>query len=282
MQLSPVSVPSRGRVAAAVVVIAVLAPIVGVAPGGIGVSPVASVAAQGPAPVVSPADGPASERHGRSELDVQLLSRTFDPASGTYEIQVRATLDSRLALCLPVAFDCILEPETDPADAELVEIDCPGPLWNHLGFFTDVCLKQFFTAGGRPAVPAHLPDAARQRPRQRDAARPIRPWSVPDHAPGAGADPSHGLVLDAQLDLTTTCPADTVDAGDPIDCTLSVAFPDTPDVIPVAAAEIAGEVHPGGARLLAHAHRRGRLPAGAEWSCAATGCTLTGVAAPAR
>ena len=104
------------------------------------------VAAQDAPSVVSPADGPPAERHGRSDLDAQLVSRTFDPTSGTYEIQVRATLDSR-ALCIPAVFDCILEPETEPVDAELVDIDCPGPLWNHLGFFTDVCLKQFFTAG---------------------------------------------------------------------------------------------------------------------------------------
>ena len=274
MQLSPVSGPSRRRVAAAVAAVAVLASIVAGTPAGITASPVAAQDAP-PIPllgVVSPADGPASERHGRSELDAELVSRTFDPTSGTYEIQVRATLDSR-ALCLPVAFDCILEPETDPVDAELVDIDCPGPLWNHLGFFTDVCLKQFFTAGldqqfllTYQTLPGSAPDSVTLPVRFGRGLFPIMLQEL--------ARTELTVALDAQLDVTTTCPADTVDAGDPIDCTLSVAFPDTPDAIPVAVAEIAVEPTPGA--LVSSPTLTAQGAPGSEWSCAPTGCTLTG------
>lgn len=218
------------------------------------------------------ADEDLRVRHGRSELSAELVSRTLDPATGRWDVVVEATLDSR-ALCLPAVFDCILAPEVDPAGAELVAVACPGPLWNHLFFFTDHCLKQIFTAGHD------------QRFRMTYRTDAPAPASVPITVRfGRGlltqmvqelARTTLTVDLSASLDLASTCTPDLAPGGTPVTCTLTVTHPDPGDAPPaVDVAELSVASAP-----------TSLLPAGGlvldpgsagSWTCTAATCTLDG------
>lgn len=227
-------------------------------------APAAAAGAQGASdPLVATADG----RHGRSVLSLELVDRTFDVGTGAWTLVVEGRLDSR-ALCLPILFDCVVEPQ-EPEGATLTTVDCLSPWWNHLGIFEDRCIKQALVIGHDQrfrftyvtdpgAAPASIDIDVR-------VGRGFLPVIVRELTSA-----TLQVDLTASADVTKQCPAVSVVAGEEFDCEITVSSPDPGDAPPsidVAALTDAGA--PGG--LVTAESLTG--PAG--WSCVGLTCTLT-------
>lgn len=251
MPLRPLPRTARHVLACAAIAIGLLAPAAGAG------------ALDADDPSVVAADG----RHGRSVLTLGLADRTFDVDTGAWTVVVQGRLDSR-ALCLPVLFDCVVEPQAVDG-ATLTSVDCLSPWWNHLGIFQDRCIKQAlvighdqqfrFTYVTDPGVaPAGLDIDVR-------VGRGFLPVILRELTSA-----TLQVDLTASADVTKQCPAVSVAAGEEFDCEITVSSPDPGDAPPsidVAALTDAGA--PGG--LVTAESLTG--PAG--WSCVGLTCTLT-------
>ena len=118
------------------------------------------------------AGGP--RRAATPSCTLRLVSRTFNVSTNNWTVVVDATLDSNY-LCFPLLFDCIVGELADPPNANLTDLQCLSPLWNHLIVFRNHCLQ-----AGRPRrpgrqVPPHLPDRPGGHHRQHDRVRRVRP-----------------------------------------------------------------------------------------------------------
>ncbi|MFN7149851.1 MAG: hypothetical protein ACK4V6_10260 [Microthrixaceae bacterium] len=254
MPLRPVPRPARHVVRCAVIAICLLAPAAVAGAAG----------AAGPAdPLVAAAD----DRHGRSVLALELVDRTFDVDTGAWTLVVEGRLDSR-ALCLPVLFDCVVEPQ-EPAGATLSAVDCLSPWWNHLGSFDDRCIKQAFVIGHDqkfrftyvtdPGVaPAALDVDVR-------VGRGFLPVIIRELTAA-----SLQIDLTASADVVKQCPAVGVVAGEVFECEITVSSPDPGDAPPpIDVAVLTDSGVPG--ELVTDESLTG--PAG--WSCADSTCTLS-------
>lgn len=230
--------------------------------------PPGAVAAQ---ETVPPSDAATFEaRHGRSRLGLQLVERSYDAAAQQWVLVLEARLDSR-AICLPLVFDCIVEPAADPEGATLTDVECLDPGWGHLGVFTDRCLKQLFFAGH---------DQTFRFTYRTDVG--TDPASVTIGATfGRGLLPiivqrlaTAELTVDlrATLDVTKACDETTVQPAAPVSCELSVTYAGA-DAGPVTVAELADTVSD--PSLLVDGTLGTSDP---EWSCPGAGapCSLTG------
>jgi uncharacterized repeat protein (TIGR01451 family) len=228
----------------------------------------ATVAAQDPVPADDLAAFDA--RHGRSRLSMELVSRSYDAPAQQWVLVLEARLDSR-AICLPLVFDCIVEPQARPSGATLTDVECVDPWWGHLGIFTDRCMKQLFFAGH---------DQTFRFTYRTDAG------SDPD-ALTIGARFGRGVVpiilqqlasteltvdLRASLDVAKDCPDTTVGPGAPIECELTVTYAGQ-DAGPVTVAELADTVSD--PSLIEGATLTTTDP---DWTCPGAGapCGLTG------
>lgn len=228
-------------------------------------APAAAAGAQGASdPLVATADG----RHGRSVLSLELVDRTFDVSTGAWTLVVEGRLDSR-ALCLPILFDCVVEPQ-EPEGASLTSVECLSPWWNHLGFFEDRCIKQALVIGhdqrfrftyvtDTGAAPASIDIDVR-------VGRGFLPVIIRELTAA-----SLQIDLTASADVVKQCPAVSVVAGEVFECQITVSSPDPGGAPPsIDVAELADTGVPGG--LVTSESLDG--PVG--WTCVATTCTLDG------
>jgi hypothetical protein len=226
-------------------------------------APAAAVGAQDATDrLVAAADG----RHGRSILSLQLVDRSFDLVTGAWTLVVDARLDSR-ALCLPVLFDCVVEPQ-EPDGATLSAVECLSPRWNHLWFFEDRCIKQAFVVGHDQqfrftyvtdpgAAPAALDVDVR-------VGRGFLPVIVRELTSA-----TLRIDLTASADVAKQCPAASVVAGEVFECEITVSAPGQGDAPPVGVAVLSDAGAPGA--LVTSESLTG--PAG--WSCVDLTCTLS-------
>lgn len=215
----------------AVLVAAMLVPLAMFARAG--ATPSAQSAAQAPQSVAKRAatNATASEAvdHRRSEMDLDLVSRSYNSGDDNWTIVAEATLTSN-RICLPLVFNCIVGEVNAPANASLADLKCDSTGWNHLLVFRNHCMKQLFHAGHDqkftftwttdPGVNSGTVDL------EVEFGRGILPHTFQQLATAKLT-----VDLDVTLDITKSCPT-AVEAGAELTCTITVDYPTPPKVGP--------------------------------------------------
>ena len=157
----------------------------------------------------------------KDKLKLALVSRTFD--TDHWVIVADATLDSN-RVCLPIAFNCIVDQATAPSNASLTQLQCQSLGWNHLLVFRDHCLKQLgfagfhqkfrFTCNTNPGVTTGTVNL------KVEFGRGFLP-DVFEQLATASLAVDLGL---PRLDIAKSCP-DTVGSGQTLACTVTVTYP---------------------------------------------------------
>ena len=209
---------------------------------------------------------PAAAAGRHAELSLELVSRTFNVSTNNWTVVVDATLNSNY-LCFPLLFDCIVGELTDPPNANLTDLQCLSPLWNHLIVFRNHCLKQIGHAGQDARFRfTYLTDPGVTTGNLSVSAefgRGVLPVTFQQLATA-----SLTVDLNTSLDLTKSCP-DTVASSAAVECTISVSYPF--DSGPPIAATVVDE--PDGALIVG-----GTLTQDSgtpSWTCAALTCSAT-------
>jgi hypothetical protein len=227
---------------------------------------VAGTSATSAAPSAASEVRPAAAAGRHAELSLELVSRTFNAGTNNWTVVVDATLNSNY-LCFPLLFDCIVGELTDPPNANLTDLQCRSPLWNHLIVFRNHCLKQIGHAGQDAEFRfTYLTDpgvTTGSLTVSAEFGRGVLPVTFQQLATA-----SLTVDLNTSLDLTKTCP-DAVDSSAAVECTVTVSYPFESG--PPIAATIVDE--PDGALIVG-----GTLTQGSgtpTWNCAALTCSAT-------
>ncbi len=209
------------RLLRAALVVALLVPLGMFARAG--ASPVAPAATSGAA--LRSAASPEDVDHRRTDLDLELLSRTYNAGDDNFTIVTEATLSSN-KICLPLVFNCIVSQVDAPSNATLTSVTCDTAGWNHLLVFRENCMKQLFFAGHdqkftftwttNPGVSSGSVDLAVE------FGRGILP-DILDHVKTARL----AVNLDSGLELDKECPTE-VEAGGSLTCTITLDYPAVP------------------------------------------------------
>ena len=167
--------------------------------------------------------------HRRTEMDLDLVSRSYDAGDDNWTIVAEATLTSN-RICLPLVFNCIVGEVNAPANASLADLKCDTTGWNHLLVFRNHCMKQLFFAGHDqkftftwttdPGVNSGTVDL------EVEFGRGILPHTFQQLATAKLT-----VDLDVSLDITKSCPSE-VEAGAELTCTINVDYPTPPKVGP--------------------------------------------------
>jgi uncharacterized repeat protein (TIGR01451 family) len=208
--------------------------------------------------------------HRRTEMDLDLVSRSYDPGDNNWTIVAEATLTSN-RICLPLVFNCIVGEVNAPANASLENLKCDSPGWNHLLVFRNHCMKQLLFAGHdqkftftwttKPGVNSGKVDL------EVEFGRGILPHTFQQLATAKLT-----VDLDVSLDITKSCPTE-VGAGAKLTCTITVHYPTPPAAGPVISeislvdkpdTELTALLSDG---ALTH------IPGPGTWDCAGLSCT---------
>lgn len=198
-----------------------------------GASPSTQSAAQAPQSLAQRAGAtattPEAVDHRRSEMDLDLKSRSYDSVDDNWTIVAEATLTSN-RICLPLVFNCIVGELNTPDNASLENLSCDSPGWNHLRVFRNHCMKQLFFAGHDqkftftwttdPGVSSGTVDL------EVEFGRGILP-----HTFQKLVTAKLTVELDLSLDIAKSCPTE-VEAGAKLTCTITVDYPTPPTTGP--------------------------------------------------
>ncbi|MFV0316092.1 MAG: hypothetical protein ACK5O2_03910 [Microthrixaceae bacterium] len=212
--------PRRSVIARAVLALAVLVP------AGVAAGAAASPAAPGTPAVQQAASVTAQDvTHRRDDFGIDLISRTYNPTDDNWRIVAEATLSSN-RICLPLVFNCIVSEVSSPANADLTELSCDSPSWNHLLVFRNHCMKQLLFAGHDqkftftwttdPGVNSGTFEA------EVEFGRGVLPVTFQQLATATLT-----VDLGVALEVNKTCPTE-VDAGDTLTCEIGLSYPATP------------------------------------------------------
>lgn len=167
--------------------------------------------------------------HRRTEMDLDLVSRSYDSGDDNWTIVAEATLTSN-RICLPLVFNCIVGEVNAPANASLKDLKCDSLGWNHLFVFRNHCMKQLLFAGHEqkftftwttdPGVNSGTVDL------EVEFGRGLLPHTFQQLATAELT-----VDLDVSLDITKSCPSE-VDAGATLTCTITVDYPTPPTAGP--------------------------------------------------
>lgn len=238
-----------------------------------GATPSAPSAAQAPQLGGAAAAGDVSAQdvdHRRTEMDLDLVSRTYDAGEDNWTVVAEATLSSN-RICLPLVFNCIVGELNAPADASLQDLSCDSTGWNHLLVFRNHCMKQLLFAGHDqkftftwstdPGVSSGTLDL------EVEFGRGVLPHTFQQLATA-----KLSVDLGVSLDVSKSCPTE-VGPAEALNCSIVVDYPATPGGGPdINAISVTDEPDAELAALVTGG-ALGFVSGDGTWNCSALACT---------
>ncbi len=230
----------------------------------------AAASTTSPAAATAPTATAEDVAHRHDDLDLDLVSRTYDPGDDNWTVVAEATLSSN-RICLPVVFNCIVSQVGEPSNASLTELRCDNPGWNHLLVFRDHCMKQLLFAGHDqkftftwttdPGVNSGevVLDV--------EFGRGVLPVTFQQLATATLT-----VDLGVNLDLRKTCPTE-VDAGATLTCTIVLDYPATPGGGPDATDLSVTDTPDADLAALVSGGSLALESGSGTWNCAASACS---------
>lgn len=221
------------------------------------------------ASVAAAASSDAVDRR-RAEMDLDLVSRTYDPGQQSWTIVAEATLTSN-RICLPLVFNCIVGELDTPANASLADLRCDSRRWNHLLVFRNHCMRQLGFAGHEqkftftwrtdPGVSTGSVDLSVE------FGRGVLPVTFQQLATAELT-----VDLDVSLDITKSCPAE-VDAGATLTCGVTVDYPTPPQTGPAISGITVTDTPDSDLSALISGAALTRSDGAGTWNCTGTTCS---------
>lgn len=208
--------------------------------------------------------------HRRSYLDLDLVSRSYDPGEDNWTIIAEATLTSN-RICLPVVFNCIVGELDAPANASLADLRCDSQGWNHLLVFRNHCMKQLFFAGHDQKFTFTWTTDPGVRSGSVELSVEFGRGILP-HTFQQLATAELTVDLDVSLDITKSCPTQ-VDAGASLTCRITVDYPTPPQAGPGISGIAVADAPDSDLAGLISGGTLNRTAGAGSWNCTGYSCT---------